>query len=187
MRGGKDRLIVPEAGGPPTQGPPWHRGEASSVTAGLVLENLALGLVLVCITVLAQLGLTFFVLGLFRRLAASTAARPSFSSTMTASALLVVAILAGHLVQINVWALAFYLLAFFGDFWSAQSFVGETYTTLGYGDLLLPPERRMLAGWLALTGLIMIGWSTALFAYLLAKYHETHGAVLGRRGDGHER
>jgi hypothetical protein len=97
------------------------------VTAGLVLENLALGLVLVCITVLAQLGLTFFVLGLFRRLAASTASRPRFSSTMTASALLVVAILAGHLGQINVWALAFYLLAFFGDFWSAQSLVGETY------------------------------------------------------------
>jgi hypothetical protein len=156
------------------------------VTARLVLENLALGVVLVCITVVVQLALTFFVLRLFHRIAPA-GSKASFSGTVPALAVLVITILVGHLAQINIWALAFYLLAFFRDFWSAQSFVGETYTTLGYGDLLLPPERRMLAGWLALTGLIMIGWSTALFAYLLTKYHEAHGVAVGRRADGHDR
>jgi hypothetical protein len=27
---------------------------------------------------------------------------------------------------------------------------------------------------LALTGLLLIGWSTALFAYLIGKYHDAH-------------
>jgi hypothetical protein len=79
-----------------------------------------------------------------------------------------------HLFQIHIWGSTFYFLSCFPDFWTAQYFAAQTYTTLGYGDLLLPPERRMLAGWLALTGLLMIGWSTALFAYLIAKYHDAH-------------
>ena len=95
---------------------------------------------------------------------------------------MVLTILAGHLIQISVWALAFYLSAFFDDYWTAQYFVAETYTTLGYGDLLLPPDRRMLAGWLAITGLLMVGWSTALFAYLITRYHDARAAVLDRRG-----
>jgi hypothetical protein len=39
----------------------------------------------------------------------------------------------------------------------------------------------MLAGWLALTGLLMVGWSTALFVHLITKYHEAHPA--SDRGD----
>ncbi len=153
------------------------------MTTRLVLENLTLGVVLVFITVLVRVGLTFFVLRLFRRVSASGGAPSSLPIRVAAVAVLVVTLLVGHLAQINVWSLAFYLLGFFGDFWSAQYFVGETYTTLGYGDLLLPPERRMLAGWLALTGLIMIGWSTALFAYLITRYHEARTAAL-EPGDG---
>jgi hypothetical protein len=142
------------------------------VTARLVLENLTLGIVLVCFTVLVQVWLSLFVVRLFRRFAPSVGSRSSFPIRVVAVTVLVLTILLGHLGQVYIWALVFYLLAFFNDFWSAQYFVGETYTTLGYGDLLLPPERRMLAGWLAITGLLMIGWSTALFAYLLTKYHD---------------
>jgi ion channel len=142
------------------------------LTARLVLQNLTLGIVLVCFTVLVQVWLSLFVVRLFRRFAPSAGSQSSFAIRVVAVTILVLAILLGHLAQVYVWALVFYLLAFFDDFWSAQYFVGETYTTLGYGDLLLPPERRMLAGWLAITGLLMIGWSTALFAYLITRYLE---------------
>jgi hypothetical protein len=153
------------------------------VTARLVLENLTLGLVLVCISVLVQAKLTLVVLRLFALVTAALGSRSSFSIRVLPPAILVLTIVVGHLVQINLWAVSFYLLAFFDDFWSAQAFVGETYTTLGYGDLLLPPERRMLAGWLALTGMIMIGWSTALLVYVLTKYHDAGVAVGRRPGD----
>ncbi len=156
--------------------------EASTVTAALFLENLTLGVVLVCIGVFIQVALTFLVLRLYRRFAhLSSSARATL-----AMAVLILTILFGHLLQISVWAVAFYGCAFFEDFWSAQYFVAETYTTLGYGDLLLPPDHRMLAGWLAITGLLMVGWSTALFAYLIAKYHDAHAAILDRSVGGHD-
>jgi hypothetical protein len=151
------------------------------VTTTQILGNVALGVVLVCITVFIQIALTFLVLRFFRRVAPPVEPRPGLPLRVLAVAFLVITILFGHLAQINLWALAFYLLAFFGDFWSAQYFVSETYTTLGYGDLLLPPEHRMLAGWLAITGLLMIGWSTAVFAYLVTKYYEAHVPALERQ------
>ena len=156
------------------------------MTTELVLENLTLAVALVCITVVIQVALTFFVLRLFRLFDHfSNHGRITFVR-MAALVIMVLTILAGHLIQITVWATTFYLLAFFDDFWSAQYFAAETYTTLGYGDLLLPPEHRMLAGWLAIHGLLMVGWSTALFAYLIARYHDAHSTTPDRRaGGGH--
>ena len=156
------------------------------MTTELVLENLALAVALVCITVFIQVALTFFVLRQFRGFDRfSNHGRVTFVR-MLALAIMVLTILVGHLIQINVWAVAFYLFGFFDGYWSAQYFAAETYTTLGYGDLLLPPERRMLAGWLAIHGLLMVGWSTALFAYLITRYHDAHRTMPDRRvGDRH--
>ncbi len=36
----------------------------------------------------------------------------------------------------------------------------------------------MLEGWLGLTGQLMIGWSTGLFAYLITKYYEARPAPM---------
>jgi hypothetical protein len=40
-------------------------------------------------------------------------------------------------------------------------FSAETYTSLGYGDIVPHGPLRLLAGSEALTGLLMIGWSTS--------------------------
>jgi hypothetical protein len=50
-----------------------------------------------------------------------------------------------------------------GDAESAFYFSGVTYTTLGFGDVVLPPEWRMLAPIEGLTGILMCGLSAGLF------------------------
>jgi hypothetical protein len=149
----------------------------------LVVQNLALAVVLVCTSVVVQVALTLLVVRLFRRLTSLVEAHHGHLVIVSGFAALIITILLGHLAQIIGWALAFYLLSFFADFWTALSLAAQTYTTLGYGDILLPAERRMLEGWLALTGQLMIGWSTGLFAYLITKYHEAHPSP-DRRADG---
>ena len=49
------------------------------------------------------------------------------------------------------------------DFTTAAYFSAVTYTTTGYGDLLLPEERRLVGGVEALTGILMCGLSTGMF------------------------
>jgi hypothetical protein len=47
---------------------------------------------------------------------------------------------------------------------------GVTYTTLGYGDHLLPKPWRMLAPLEALTGILMCGLSIGLFFTVVSRF-----------------
>ena len=68
-----------------------------------------------------------------------------------------------HLLEIAVWA-AFYTSAHaFEDVPASLYFSAVTYTTTGYGDLLLPATWRIVGGVEALTGILMCGWSTGFF------------------------
>lgn len=68
-----------------------------------------------------------------------------------------------HAVEISVWALFYWWQKCLPDIESAFYFSSVTYTTIGYGDLLLPMDWRMLGAAEGLTGILMCGLSTAYF------------------------
>jgi hypothetical protein len=68
-----------------------------------------------------------------------------------------------HVVEISVWALFYRWKQCLPDAESAFYFSGVTYTTLGYGDVVLPREWRMLAPLEGLAGILMCGLSAGLF------------------------
>ena len=68
-----------------------------------------------------------------------------------------------HLAEISVWALFYWREKCLPDAESSFYFSGVTYTTLGYGDLVLPQEWRLLGPVEGLTGILMCGLSTGLF------------------------
>jgi len=68
-----------------------------------------------------------------------------------------------HLVEITVWAVYFAASGAMADIDTALYFSAVTYTTTGYGDLVLPERWRLVGGVEALTGILMCGWSTGFF------------------------
>lgn len=68
-----------------------------------------------------------------------------------------------HLIEITVWALFYCWTGAMADLQSALYFSCVTYTTVGYGDLVLPEKWRLVGGVEALTGILMCGWSTGFF------------------------
>ena len=68
-----------------------------------------------------------------------------------------------HLVEIGFWALCYTWERCLPDMQSAYYFSTVTYTTTGYGDLVLPKEWRLVGGIESLTGILMCGWSTGFF------------------------
>ena len=68
-----------------------------------------------------------------------------------------------HLLQILVWAFVYAWRGAMPDFTTAAYFSAVTYTTTGYGDLVLPEEWRLVGGVEALTGILMCGLSTGMF------------------------
>ncbi|MBI1391912.1 MAG: two pore domain potassium channel family protein [Alphaproteobacteria bacterium] len=76
---------------------------------------------------------------------------------------LVMLILAiGHAVEIWMWAVAFLQLDLFIELESALYFAAVSYTTLGFGDVLIDPPWRLLSGAAAANGLLLFGMSAAL-------------------------
>jgi len=82
-----------------------------------------------------------------------------------------------HLVEISVWALAYFFDGAIGDVQTAFYFSAVTYTTTGYGDVLLPTDWRLAGGVEALTGILMCGWSTGFFFAIVIRLHEQRAAA----------
>jgi hypothetical protein len=68
-----------------------------------------------------------------------------------------------HVIEISVWALFYFWRHCLPDAESAFYFSGVTYTTLGYGDVVLPREWRLLGPLEGLAGILMCGLSAGLF------------------------
>jgi ion channel len=86
-----------------------------------------------------------------------------------------------HLAEITVWAFFYVWKDAWGDLASALYFSAVTYTTTGYGDLVLPPPWRLVGGVEALTGILMCGWSTGFFFAIVSRmivWHADGGDVI---------
>ena len=64
--------------------------------------------------------------------------------------------------EVLLWASAYILLGEIQSLEPAFYFSMVTFTTLGYGDIVLDESWRLLAGFEAATGIIMFGWTTAI-------------------------
>jgi hypothetical protein len=82
-----------------------------------------------------------------------------------------------HLVEIAVWALFYWWQRCLPDVESSFYFSGVTYTTVGYGDLVLPVEWRLLGSVEGLTGILMCGLSTGLFFAVVSKVLASQSAA----------
>jgi len=84
-----------------------------------------------------------------------------------------------HTLEIWGYAVLYLLLHALSDFEEALYFSTTTYTTLGYGDLVLPRAWRILGAIEAANGLILLGWSTAFFVSIVDEIRKIEAAADG--------
>nr|WP_321456674.1 ion channel [uncultured Cohaesibacter sp.] len=66
-----------------------------------------------------------------------------------------------HALQIWVWAVTYWAVGALHEFDEALYFSTVTFSTLGYGDIILSERWRILGALEGIAGFIYIGWSTA--------------------------
>jgi hypothetical protein len=119
---------------------------------------IAWGLMALCVVIHAT-GVNFAV----RWLRYSTTAAHQFWSSTWLFIRLAGWIVFLHLIEITTWALFYNRKGAMADLQSALYFSAVTYTTTGYGDLVLPQEWQLVGAIEALTGILMCGLSTGFF------------------------
>jgi hypothetical protein len=125
---------------------------------------LAWALMAACVVIHA-LGQAVIVRGLRRRLPDGTRMWPwTWVFVQVAGWIILL-----HLVEISVWAAVYAWQSAMPDLPSALYFSGVTYTTTGYGDLVLPANWRLVGAVEALTGILMCAWSTGFFVAIVSR------------------
>ena len=82
-----------------------------------------------------------------------------------------------HLAEIAVWGLFYWWRQCLPDAEASFYFSGVTYTTVGYGDLVLPKEWRLIGSVEGLIGILMCGLSAGFFFAIVSRsLNATSGA-----------
>jgi len=141
-----------------------------------VLVQIAFASLLVLATVLIHAICTAGTLGWLRSIASH---HWVLRNTVTRAAVLagvVFLMLMAAFLEAGLWALLYVGVGELPDLEDALYFSLVTFTTLGYGDLTLKEEWRILGAFQAANGVIMFGWTTALIvavAHRLFIHHES--------------
>ena len=84
---------------------------------------------------------------------------------------LVLWLMFAHTLEIGLWAWVFLRHEMFEHWEAAFYFSGAVFTTLGFGDVLLPQQWRLLSGAEAANGLLLFGLSAAFLFDVVRQLH----------------
>ncbi|MEQ8434997.1 MAG: potassium channel family protein [Oceanicaulis sp.] len=83
--------------------------------------------------------------------------------------IVVLGLFAIHAVQIWLYAAAYIALGEFATFEAALYFSTSTFTTVGYGELVIESRWRILAAIESANGFLLLGWSTVFVVSVLSR------------------
>ena len=96
-------------------------------------------------------------------------ARPSIWRADMLMSSTVFMLLGLHLLEIFAWAAALVFSGLVTNWRLAGFFAGNTYTTVGYGTIILPDGWKMLTPIIAISGLFTFGWSGSVLVDLVGR------------------
>ncbi len=132
-----------------------------------MVVQLVLGSALIAATTLVSAGFWVLLDLLLNRLHMWVRRPPHAFRIVAVLALSVGLTLAMVTAAVWTWAVALYALGVFTLFETAMYFALVAFTTLGFGDILLPTQWRLLGGLAATNGLLLFGLLTAMLVETL--------------------
>ena len=151
-----------------------------------MIENLVVG----CLTMAFCLVIQCVIVELLLRSAYHVSKRRWFKPTFwTSSGILIaimLAMLLGNLLQISLWGALFFLFGEFGDYDTAFYHSAVNFSTLGYGDLVMSEERRLLGALEAVNGVLMFALTASFLFLILSDFaqREWDGRLSREEGGG---
>lgn len=86
--------------------------------------------------------------------------------------IVVLAVFVSHIIQIWLWALFYLFIQALPDLESALYFSTTTFSTAGYGDIVLNSPWRLISSFQAASGFLLFGWSAAFIFEVMSKLYE---------------
>jgi Ion channel len=140
---------------------PRRIGRALAGNESVMLKELSTAFAIVVVCVFIHTG-SIFVLALWLlRWRVKVQRQPNIvhDALLLGSIFLLTIVL--HLVETAIWAVFYHQWGLFDDYETSLYFSLGSYTTIGYGDVVLPERWRLLGGMEGISGVLLCGLSTA--------------------------
>lgn len=86
-----------------------------------------------------------------------------------------------HLTETTIWGLALNKSGLISDLRDSIYFSANTYTTLGYGGMLLPHDWRELGPIISISGMFTFAWTTSEMFNIVGYHHDLVSELSARR------
>jgi hypothetical protein len=134
-----------------------------------MLFQIAIGSILICATIVIQIVFIEIAIKKLKIYGPRIMSRPKLHPPVIILTATTFWLLAALSIAIWVWAIAFNLLGAFETLEQGLYFSMVAFTTLGFGDVTLPQEWRLLSGIIAANGLVLFGLNTAVLIETMSK------------------
>ena len=93
----------------------------------------------------------------------------------------------GHMFQMAVWATLFLYLGEFGDFWTSFYHSMVNFASLGYGDIVMSEEWRLLGAIESSIGVLMFGLTAGIMIAVMTPLFKRHSPTNEQVRQAHRR
>jgi hypothetical protein len=131
--------------------------------------TLALSTFMVGLTVTIHFAGLLVLLFVLRRTGHRFHAHESWWGQGAAILFVVLGLVAVHALEIWVYALVFLAIGALPGLEAALYFSTTSFTTIGYGDIVLEPRWRLFGAIEGANGLLLFGWSTAFLVSVTSR------------------
>lgn len=136
---------------------------------GILMMVLNLGIQVVSISVLIR----YFI-----RRSGKINTNPNISNDIWILSMTMAVLIAGHVFQFATWAILFVALGEFTNFPDAFYHSTVNFTSLGYGDIVMSEQHRLLGALEAANGVLMFGLSASLILTVLNNLFNRYDKVV---------
>ena len=138
-----------------------------------MLKMVLIGIALVIVTTIIQAGFMYAGIHTLANRFSGVVQSPRLFPKALLVSVFTAWMFLGMVIESLVWA-AYYLVnanIVLPDVATAVYFSLVTFTTVGYGDVVVSGDWRLLAALQAANGAILFGWTTALIFYVIQKVY----------------
>jgi hypothetical protein len=133
----------------------------------MILLNLLVGFAVMLACLIVQAAVAFWSVRYYVRQSSNAGAPRKFIAGIRPLIVAMLAMLAANFIQITLWGLLFLLLREFEELYEAIYHSAVNFSSLGYGDVVMSKNRKLLGPLEAINGVIMLGMTSAALVVIL--------------------
>ncbi len=146
----------------------------------MLIANLALSEFMVLLTSTVHLVALAALIALFRRRIIAHRDTLSLAPQMIAILAVVMTLFVLHGIEIWLYAGVYLLVGAFDALEPALYFATSTFTTVGFGDIVLDEDWRLFSAIQSANGFLLIGWSTAYLVTVIGMIRDLDRSFASR-------